>query len=314
MLDGPGHHIRAPGELVVLERLIDPDREAECQQVRGLGLAHRGVDGIRRPSRQMLGAPRILKLEHRSQPQCVGKPYVSPERPNLPGFDVVDGCPSESRYCANGSDRQMSTDPLFADLLTQHDPQPGDLPVNPTNGGVILRLSAATGQRWLFQHDGRLLCARNAPPTGARMAFHPYSALIWKSAGDGEAPAGHPALRLRTQPRSRPLPADNCTIAPSRRAHAPRQRPEPAPTPRARAPRAPRPRPRRRRRRHFATSPLALQSHDLHTRHAPEAPRHHRHSLRVRVHEQETPTQPQRSCAGRATPREKVRDHATHRA
>src|ERR1035437_5341978 len=228
VLDGPGHHIRAPGELVVLEWLIDPDREAECPQVRGLGLAHRGVDGIRRPSRQMLAAPRILKFEHRSQPQCVGEPHVSPERPNLSGFDVVDGCPTESRHCANGSDRQMSTVPLLTDLLTQHHSQPSHLPVNPTNGGVILRLSAASGQCWLLQHDGRLLCARNRASNWPRMASHPYSALIWNSAGDGEAPAGYPALRLRAQPRSCPLPADNCAIAPSGRARAEWPSPPPA--------------------------------------------------------------------------------------
>jgi hypothetical protein len=62
-LNRPRDQVRASGELVVLEWLVDPNFEAETAQARCFCLAHGCVDGVGGTTRRRLAPSRVGQLE-----------------------------------------------------------------------------------------------------------------------------------------------------------------------------------------------------------------------------------------------------------
>jgi hypothetical protein len=71
----PRHDVPAAGELVVLERLVDPHLEAKAKEPGGLRFTHGGVDGILFALRG-LTATWIDEFEAWSQVQSTGQSNV----------------------------------------------------------------------------------------------------------------------------------------------------------------------------------------------------------------------------------------------
>ena len=98
LVEVPGKDSGAAGELEVLVRLVDRYPQAKPREVRGLALAHRGVDDIPgasecAPRRRAIG----LEPQIRAQSERASDPNVGLERHGSAGLDGVCGSDRHAR-------------------------------------------------------------------------------------------------------------------------------------------------------------------------------------------------------------------------
>jgi len=114
-LSRPRHHVRSTCELIVLERLVDPNVEADSPQVLRLSLAHGSVDWVLGAASRRFTPPRIGELELRSQAQRVGETHVGLERSGTAGLDVVDRGQTDAGEVGHILEPQPTAIPFLVD-------------------------------------------------------------------------------------------------------------------------------------------------------------------------------------------------------
>ena len=114
-LGRPGHDVRPLGELVVLERLVQPDLESQAPEVRGLHLAHRGMHRIRRAPAAPVATSWVDELEVGLEPKSVAESDVRVERADLARLDCLS-CPErDARQRCHPSQGESPTPALAVD-------------------------------------------------------------------------------------------------------------------------------------------------------------------------------------------------------
>ena len=130
-LDRPGHDIRAAGELEVLERFVNSQREAAALEVRRLRLAHRRVNRVDGALGRRLAAPGVLDPELGFESEGIGQTDICLQRADNAGLSGLSSPEGDAGVTCNAAQGKVPPPALLVDRSTKGDRVSGKLPADP---------------------------------------------------------------------------------------------------------------------------------------------------------------------------------------